>query len=235
MLVTDSLLADYRAMTDLSLIEDQSALAHLGAQVRKRLADHTEVYSVPNEKVELYAVGDFVTAEECKTLCRLIDETARPSELYDLERVPDFRTSYSGDLDFQHPSVSSLSHRIDRLIGVEAEIGEPLQGQRYHPGQQFKPHHDWFHTTEDYWSIEKARGGQRSWTAMIYLNTVENGGATYFTEVGLQFIPKPGVLLLWNNALADGCPNEATLHAGMPVVLGSKYVVTKWYRTRKWG
>ena len=46
--------------------------------------------------------------------------------------------------------------------------------------------------------------------------------------------PKPGVLMVWNNALPDGSPNENTLHAGTPVVEGVKYVLTKWYRTRRW-
>ena len=34
--------------------------------------------------------------------------------------------------------------------------------------------------------------------------------------------------------LPDGSPNEGTMHAGMPVVKGAKYVITKWYRTRQW-
>ena len=53
-------------------------------------------------------------------------------------------------------------------------------------------------------------------------------------EIGASIEPKPGVLLVWNNALPDGTPNEATLHAGTPVISGEKYVLTKWYRTRKW-
>jgi prolyl 4-hydroxylase len=35
--------------------------------------------------------------------------------------------------------------------------------------------------------------------------------------------------------LADGEPNVMTLHAGTPVVQGTKYIITKWYRTRPWG
>jgi prolyl 4-hydroxylase len=69
---------------------------------------------------------------------------------------------------------------------------------------------------------------------MAYLNAVEEGGATAFTLLGFQIEPQPGALLVWNNALADGRPNEATLHAGAPVVAGAKYVITKWYRTRQW-
>lgn len=127
-----------------------------------------------------------------------------------------------------------ISRRIDDLLGINPICGEPIQGQRYLPGQQFQPHNDWFYTSEKYWQLERKRGGQRSWTAMAFLNEVEEGGETHFTEVGIKIEPKPGVLMVWNNALPDGTPNEGTMHAGTPVVRGAKYVITKWYRTREW-
>jgi prolyl 4-hydroxylase len=215
-------------------VPDQNALAQLGEQVRARLADNPAVYRVPADPVELFAIGDFLTEDECTRLCAMIDAVARPSALHELDYASGFRTSYSGDLEPRDPFVAAISQRIDALLGVEAAIGEPVQGQRYLPGQQFKPHNDWFYVTEGYWPQEEARGGQRSWTAMAYLNAVEAGGATAFTALGIQIEPKPGVLLLWNNALPDGRPNEATLHAGLPVESGAKYVITKWYRTRAW-
>src|SRR3546814_1167868 len=55
-----------------------------------------------------------------------------------------------------------------------------MQGQRYAPGQHFRAHHDYFHESEYYWQRMKNEGGQRTWTAMIYLNDVAEGGATWF-------------------------------------------------------
>jgi prolyl 4-hydroxylase len=215
-------------------VPDQDALARLGAAVRARLAAAPTVYRLPVEPVELFAIGDFLSPAECARLVSMIDAIARPSSLHEVAYASGFRTSYSGDLDPHDPFVARISARIDALLGVEAAIGEPVQGQRYLPGQQFKPHNDWFYVSEGYWPQEEARGGQRSWTAMAYLNAVEEGGATEFTALGIGIEPKPGALLLWNNALPDGRPNEATLHAGAPVVRGAKYVITKWYRTRAW-
>lgn len=219
-------------MTD--CVPDQDALARLGEQVRARLDADPAVYRVPGDQVDLYAVGDFLDAAECERLCAMIDAVAKPSALHELDYASGYRTSFSGDLDPHDPFVAAISRRIDAALGVDSAIGEPVQGQRYLPGQQFKPHNDWFYTTEGYWLGEEARGGQRSWTAMAYLNAVDEGGATAFVHLGLQIEPKPGVLLIWNNALPDGRPNEATLHAGTPVVRGAKYVITKWYRTRSW-
>ncbi|MDZ4137294.1 MAG: hypothetical protein U1D66_00255, partial [Erythrobacter sp.] len=53
-------------------------------------------------------------------------------------------------------------------------------------------------------------------------DAVEAGGATMFSALGIEITPQPGVLLIWNNALPDGCPNEATLHVGLPVERGVK-------------
>ena len=46
---------------------------------------------------------------------------------------------------------------------------------------------------------------------MAFLNPVEAGGATHFTEVGITIEPKPGVLLVWNNALPDGTPTDRSV------------------------
>jgi prolyl 4-hydroxylase len=32
-----------------------------------------------------------------------------------------------------------------------------------------------------------------------------------------------------------GAPNTLTLHEGVPVSAGRKYIVTKWFRERFWG
>jgi prolyl 4-hydroxylase len=216
-------------------VPDQHALGRVGAAVRARLADDLAVFPIANDHVELFAVGNFLSGDECGRLCAMIDAVARPSALHELDYASGFRTSFSGDLDPHDPFIAGISQRIDTLLGLDAAVGEPVQGQRYLPGQQFKPHNDWFYTTEGYWPQEDARGGQRSWTAMAYLNAVEAGGGTAFTLLGIEIEPKPGVLLLWNNALPDGRPNEATLHAGLPVERGAKYIITKWYRTRAWG
>ncbi len=146
-----------------------------------------------------------------------------------------YRTSYSGDVDRADPLVRMIERRLDDLLGIEPAWGETIQGQRYLPGQEFREHCDWFWTLGDYWPDEAGRGGQRGWTAMVYLNAVEAGGATDFVRLGISIMPQPGALLVWNNATPGGAPNWDTMHAALPVVQGVKYVITKWYRTRKWG
>ncbi|WP_095013011.1 prolyl hydroxylase family protein [Tsuneonella mangrovi] len=221
-------------MASTKVIPDKDALKRVGETVRKRLEADPKAYKVPTDKAEIWAVGEFLTPLECDRMMRMTDAVARPSSLHEQDYASGFRTSYSGDLDPFDPLVMAVSRRIDDLLGINGICGETLQAQRYLPGQQFKPHNDWFYTDQDYWKLERKRGGQRSWTAMAFLNTVEKGGETHFVEVGSKIEPKPGVLLVWNNASPDGTPNEGTLHAGTPVIEGVKYVLTRWYRTRKW-
>jgi prolyl 4-hydroxylase len=213
---------------------DQAALKRVGDQVRKRLAANKAIYKLPAEKAEIYAMGDFMSPAECDKLIGMIDQVARPSSVFNVAYGEDYRTSYSGDVDTYDSFVRKLNRRMDDLLGLDPTWGESIQGQRYLPGQQFKPHCDWFFTEAEYWPTEAGRGGQRSWTAMVYLNAVEGGGSTDFTELGLSIEPKPGAILMWNNADVEGEPNRWTIHTGTQVSAGVKYIITKWYRTRKW-
>jgi prolyl 4-hydroxylase len=213
---------------------DQQRLRRLGRKVRERFAGLPEAYRIPTDKAEMFAVGEFFTPEECGRLMSIIDAVAQPSRAFDATYESGYRTSYSGDVDPHDPFIRKLQRRLDDLLGIDPSYGETIQGQRYLPGQQFQAHCDWFPGDTDYWEVEKKRGGQRSITAMAYLNPVEEGGATAFPHLGLSIEPKPGALLIWNNADPEGNPNPWTIHAGMPVVRGVKYIITKWYRSRRW-
>ena len=127
-----------------------------------------------------------------------------------------------------------IERRLSDLIGIDSAWGESVQGQRYEAGQEYREHCDWFDVNAAYWRKEIPRGGQRSWTAMVFLNEVEAGGETEFRKLGIKIPPQPGALLLWNNATSQGYPNHETLHAALPVERGVKYVITKWFRTRTW-
>jgi len=214
---------------------DKTALRRAGRAVRQRLAADPAVQQVPVDRAEIFAVADFLNAQECARLVAMIDQVAQPSRIFADGYDASHRTSFSGDMDRWDPFVMMIERRIDDLLGLPSAFGETIQGQRYHPGQEFKPHADWFFTKATYWPEEARRGGQRSWTAMIYLSDVAAGGTTDFTRIGVSIPPQRGALIVWNNAMADGSPNQDTIHAGMPVIEGVKYVITKWYRTRPWG
>ena len=209
-------------------------LAEFGKTVRRRLKKHERVEIVAAGGFDLFIVQGFLTQEECDTVIALIDVGAKPSTLYAGTEISGFRTSYSGNLDPWHPVISTIETRICRLMGIDKRHGETLQGQRYAVGQQFKPHHDYFFTSQDYWAAERLQGGQRSWTAMIYLNEPEKGGETNFGKVGMCITPRTAMLVMWNNMDEIGAPLDLSQHEGMAVEAGTKYIVTKWFRERFW-
>lgn len=210
------------------------ARARLHRDVTTRLESNPSVRKAKVETAQIYYHPDYLDDAECDMLIERIDANRRPSTLLATHDDPDFRTSDSCDLDRWAPEVRAIDERIADLLGIAPEHGETLQGQRYAVGQQFRAHCDYFHESEAYWPAMQEQGGQRTWTAMIYLNKVDEGGATWFPRAGIRVAPKRGLLLAWSNMQPDGTPNYDTLHEGMQVLEGTKYIVTKWFRENPW-
>jgi prolyl 4-hydroxylase len=198
----------------------------------QKLAATPGVQRVPARELELFLVRHFLDDAVCAELIERIDVKRRPSEIADDLGIENFRTSETCDLDWRDPLVREVDQKIAELLDLPLDASEPIQGQRYAPGQEFKPHTDTFEPGGYDFLLHTESRGQRTWTAMIYLNQPEDGGATRFKIIGKTIQPEPGKLLAWNNLLADGRPNPATLHQGMKVRRGTKYVLTKWFRER---
>ncbi|SEQ70644.1 prolyl hydroxylase family protein [Sphingobium sp. YR768] len=196
---------------------------------------HPRIQRVPNRDLTLFIQRNFLTAEECAALVERIDTQRRPSTIADANGDTYFRTSETCDLDHSDPFVAAINARLDAFAGIATAHGEPIQGQRYAAGQEFKAHTDYFDPKGADYPKYCGVAGNRTWTLMIYLNEPAAGGATRFTKIGKMVQPESGKLLAWNNRLPDGQPNPASLHHGMKVRSGVKHVITKWYRERPWG
>lgn len=211
------------------------SMAGQGESSTDRLLAKAGMQRAPSAKIELFQCRDFLSAELCEELMALIDAGRRPSTIADDNGDSYFRTSETCDLSASEPAVQRLEAMLLELNGIDPAHGEPVQGQRYAVGQEFKAHTDYF--APDGLDFHKfcSVAGQRTWTFMIYLNEVVAGGATRFKTVGKTFQPEAGKLLCWNNRRPDGSVNPNTLHHGMKVRKGVKYVITKWYREKEWG
>ncbi len=180
---------------------------------------------------QVYELPDLLSRQECEALMGAIDRQLVPSSV--TRGDSNYRTSRTCHLHGADPDLAvRLDQRLADLFSVDARLSEPLQGQRYDPGQYFKEHTDWFAPGTEEFATHTNPGGQRTWTVMVYLNSVPRGGQTCFKHLGRCFTPVQGLALAWNNLMADGTPNPFTLHEAMPVEEGSKWVVTKWFRAR---
>ncbi|MBB4153047.1 prolyl 4-hydroxylase [Sphingomonas jinjuensis] len=206
-----------------------------GAAIAERMMTRQGVQKLPSPKLDLFVLRGFLPKEICDVVIQQIDAVRRPSTISDPNGDAAFRTSETGDLDGRHPLVREIERQFTALSGLAPEYGEPLQGQRYAVGQEFKGHTDYFEPDGVDFDRFCSVAGNRTWTMMVYLNEPEAGGATRFKAVDKIIQPETGKLVAWNNRRPDGSLNPATLHHGMKVRAGTKYVITKWYRERPWG
>ncbi|MCX8475796.1 MAG: 2OG-Fe(II) oxygenase [Sphingomonas sp.] len=222
-------------MTDTLSTVPNFGAGHPSEPVIAHLLGQPGVQRVPNPKVAMFIAKRFLDPEFSRKLVEQIDARRRPSTIADANGDYAFRTSETCDLDVDDPLVMELKRRIIALTGLDPAHAEPMQGQRYEVGQEFKAHTDYFEPSgadyEKYCSV----AGQRTWTVMLYLNEVEAGGVTRFKAIDKMVEPETGKLLAWNNLRANGTPNPSTIHHAMKVRAGTKYVITQWFRERPWG
>ncbi|HEY1992480.1 MAG TPA: 2OG-Fe(II) oxygenase [Gammaproteobacteria bacterium] len=134
----------------------------------------------------------------------------------------ELRTSHS--MHFQ-PSMYDAAvflalRRIAHITGLPASHAEPMGVLRYGPGQEYRPHYDYY--SDDH------HQAQRVATVFVYLNDVTEGGGTDFPRLGVSVEPERGKAVKFLNCDAAGKPNPDTLHAGLPVLRGEKWLATLW-------
>lgn len=198
-----------------------------------KVADGKAIIPVETKKAQIYKIPNFLSSQECDDLMALMDTSLRPSTITTGEDKTGFRTSSTCDLTPElGERVTSLDDKISNCLGLSLSWSEQNQGQKYLVGQEFKAHTDYFEPNTPEFEKFGREMGQRTWTFMIYLNDTPDGGATYFPNLDLTFLPEKGTALTWNNLTPKGLVNPNTLHHGMPVHVGEKWIITKWFRDK---
>lgn len=174
--------------------------------------------------------------------CAYVRESARPlmrpSSVVDSAlasaRHAEFRTSDGGAFEILALDLPLIAiwRKLSAIAGREAENCELMQTLRYRPGEEYRPHHDFLpEDAADYSQIR--RSGQREATLLAVLSEGYGGGETRFPRLGLSFKGKSGDALFFENVGAGGAPIADSLHAGAPVASGVKWMLTLWFRERR--
>lgn len=180
--------------------------------------------------------GDLLSDDECTALVAaagrrlarsLTVETRTGGETLNVDRTSHGMFFERGENEL----VSRIERRIATLLRWPVEFGEGLQVLRYGPGAEYKPHYDYFDPSEPGTPSILQRGGQRVATLVMYLQEPVQGGATTFPDVGLEVAPKRGTGVFFSYDRPD--PATRSLHGGAPVLVGEKWVATKWLRERE--
>ena len=187
---------------------------------------------VNSELAEMYLLPNFLTRTECEKITDTIKSKLRPSTIANKDEPDEkFRTSSTCDLGIiDDIFIEEIDQRICKTLGINVAYSEIMQGQYYTENQEFKSHTDYFEgdAFEEFASDE----GQRTYTFMVYLNDVDEGGETDFVKLDKKIQPQQGMAVVWNNLNPDGSINPNTMHHAHPVVSGHKSIITKWFRSR---
>ena len=163
-------------------------------------------------------IPNYLTENECSMLIGLGE-----SGQLDSGRVSNNKFGYRKAKVTWLKTYSSLVEKIKN--GVAEITGFPVENQedfhfvKYNTDGEYKVHTD---------------GKDRPKTALVYLNDGFIGGETEFPKLNMIIKPETGKLVIWDNTLEDGSGDPDSLHAGLPVIAGTKYIAVIWIRGEKY-
>lgn len=182
--------------------------------------------------IELYT--DILSEFECRYLITKFSVLLQPSMVVDPVTgqgiMDSVRTSYVAIIE---PSQCDwITRKLDKTISQITQTprrnGEALNILRYAPGQEYKPHYDGLNEIND--ALMFKDGKQRVKTALVYLDTVSEGGQTLFPKLDISIAPKRGTMVVFSNSDENGKLLLNSYHAGAPTISENKWLVTKWIR-----
>ncbi len=191
-----------------------------------------------SQRPRMAVIDALLSADECRLLMVASGAQLRESRAVDpVTGVPlrlGLRTSSDASFD---PISEDLALRLLQLRLASAAAtpllnAEPLIVLRYLPGQEYRPHRDYLPPAAIQRDAPEA--GNRARTLCVYLNEVQAGGETDFPLAGVTVRPSPGSAVVFDSLDGEGLPDPSSLHAGLPVAQGEKWLATLWLRQRRY-
>jgi prolyl 4-hydroxylase len=155
-----------------------------------------------------------------------------------------------------HAVIKCIEERAAHFQGnAPVENMENLQAVKYKEGGRFNPHYDWFYDATG--GSAGGTAGNRESSFFVVLEANCTGGSTNFPSVDrpvdsewcetlnciddngkeiqtVEVKPKVGRAIFWWNVDVWGDVDDMTLHAGAPVIEGSKIGLNIWTRRRRY-
>jgi len=216
-------------------------------------------HDIPRSDIDFHIGGpwvvvldDFLTQEECDRLIELGDTLGREAsgvedddeDDEDEEDEVEWRTSTTAWCTNKVCNKDPIARRVQERIGfttgvMDNNYYEHLQLLKYRPGQYYHAHHD---ESGDVHDLKYSPDGPRILTFFLYLNDVEEGGHTRFTDImgddtnlHIDVAPKRGRALLWPSMLNHDllAYDVRTFHAALEVKKGVKFGANAWMHLRE--
>lgn len=220
----------------------QGQLKVVGADALDRESWLKPIHLTPlSESPRVAMVEGFLPKPACDWLIKCAGKKLAPATVFDPKsggamRDP-ARTNSTADFNLLEADLVLLlaCRRIASATGLPILNQEATSVLHYGRGEEYFPHHDfirpWGAEAQSF-AAEIAAYGQRAVTVLVYLNDDYEGGETFFPELNLRFKGKPGDALIFWNISASGELEHTSLHAGLPVTKGEKWLLSKWTREK---
>ena len=190
-----------------------------------------------SDEPKVFVIDNFITNEECEHFINI----SKPNLMQALVSndktgfVSQGRTGKNYWIPHSVDKVTKeVGERIAKQVGVPLNTSEQYQVIYYGKTEEYRQHYDsWEHDGSEKSKRCMRYGGQRMYTALCYLNDVEEGGHTRFTKLNIKVEAKKGRLLIFHNVY-EGSNKKHFLseHAGMPVLKGEKWAFNLWFREK---
>jgi len=186
-----------------------------------------------NEEPLIVVFNNVFTKSECDYILKdLSDDQYEKCKTFDIDTGEEEEVNYrtSSEFDDKDFKYDFITEKIGKILSLDLNRFEKLQIIKYKSGEEYQPHHDFFNHAGN---SETFDNNDRDSTAITYLNDNYEEGETHFPELDIKIKPKKGSVLYFEYGY-DYETNLKTLHAGLPVKSGTKYISSSFIRSKQW-
>ena len=189
---------------------------------------------IDTEYIMPVVYDDFITKDEANAILEKATPKFRDSLIVS-GSDSNVRKSQTAWLERDDPVIKNIVERVCKITNMPFNNSEQIQVVKYEPNGYYKEHYD--ASCDD--RIEcvefEKNGGQRMITMLLCLDDNYEGGETHFPRLNKKYkLPKCGGLLFYSlENKPNGKCHPKSLHAGLPVESGTKYIANIWIRERE--
>ena len=183
----------------------------------------------------------FTTPDVCDWIRGKAEGRLRPGLMYHgdsrAEHLDPHRSCGDYEFDFHTTDLVLLAvrERIAALTHLPTIAMEPPRIFHYALGQEIKPHYDRCGDGVQGYGLLPGYLGDRIVTFLLYLNDDFDGGELDFPKAGFRCKGAKGDAVYFAHVDTEARPEPLSLHAGLKITRGEKWVLSQWIHDRPFG
>lgn len=221
-------------------LNDRRSWTDLRAAVDMRLWMGVPDRVVLSQSPKVRLVREFAPAAICDWLISRAHGRLRPGLTYDgtskIEQVDPHRTCSDYQFDILNADlvVQLVRERIAAVTRLPTVVMEPPRIFHYAIGEDIKAHFDRLSDGLSGYGTSQYRG-DRIATFLLYLNDNYDGGELAFPKTKFQAKGAKGDAIYFAHVDDEGRQDPLSLHAGLMITRGEKWVMSQWIHDRPFG